>query len=385
MGIEVGAITVADMDWRRYLDPTTAWRQTSDVEKVRAYTRQSFVSIVAATGIAAIVIAVEAGNWFGVGVSAPAALFSCLTLQRIPEMGGQSSGGVSVPLLATLALSAAACLALGAGGTVIVAVLVVIPCSALVSFRLSALASIAVGVVVGLVGSDWWSAAGIALVIVSLAMTVRLSIWLLRIVTELDSARHAAGLLSVAEERLRFSRDVHDVVGRALSAIAVKSELAATLARRGDARAADQMDEVRTLAQESMTETRELVRGYRSIDLSSEVTGARSLLGAAGISTEVVGVVGDVDAAGTESAAWVVREGTTNVLRHSSATFCRIELNSNGIRMINDGAHPHGSRGDGTGIRGLRERLAAVGGTVETLSTADEFVLAATFDTKGAS
>ncbi|MFZ2526528.1 MAG: histidine kinase, partial [Rhodococcus sp. (in: high G+C Gram-positive bacteria)] len=214
--------------------------------------------------------------------------------------------------------------------------------------------------------------------VVFMTMTVHISVWLLRIVTELDEARGAAAALSVAEERLRFSRDLHDVVGRALSAIAVKSDLAATLVRRGDDRAADQMDEVRELAQVSLAEARDLVRGYRSITLASELAGARSLLAAAGIDTSVSGAADDLPAEAAEAAAWVLREATTNILRHSAARHCTVTITATSITIGNDGVRAPGS-GGGTGLRGVRERIAAVGGTVEITGGDGTFTVEARF------
>ncbi|MDD9205445.1 histidine kinase, partial [Georgenia sp. 10Sc9-8] len=109
------------------------------------------------------------------------------------------------------------------------------------------------------------------------------------VVWEQERMRTVHARLAVAEERLRFSRDLHDVVGRTFSAIAVKSELAAELARRGQDGAVDQMLEVRGLAQDSLREVRGVVAGYRAVDLAAELDGARSVLRSAGVRTRVVG------------------------------------------------------------------------------------------------
>ena len=93
--------------------------------------------------------------------------------------------------------------------------------------------------------------------------------------SELDRSRTAHARLSVAEERLRFARDLHDVLGRNLSLIAVQSELAAELARRGDQDAAGQMLQVRQVAHESLREMRAVVSGYRTADLGTELAGAQ--------------------------------------------------------------------------------------------------------------
>ena len=204
-----------------------------------------------------------------------------------------------------------------------------------------------------------------------LVFTVRISLWLLAIVTELDAARGAQAQLAVAEERLRFSRDVHDVLGRRLSTIAVQSELAAALAKRGDPEAPPRMLEVRELAHAGLREARELARGYRPTDLGQELEGARSLLRSAGIDVRLD--VDDLPAGWHEAAGWIVRESVTNVLRHSTATLVEVEYADGELRVSNDGAARTagvagagaGSTG-GSGLAGLRERLAPLGAGLTT-------------------
>ena len=225
-----------------------------------------------------------------------------------------------------------------------------------------------------------------AFIITASMLSFRLSVWILEVVRELDAARDATTRLAVAEERLRIARDVHDVVGRALATVAVKSELAAELARRGDARAVDEILAVRTLAQDSSREVRGVVAGYRSVDLATELAGARSVLAAAGIAVRVLGAVPPLDPRRQEALAWVVREAVTNVVRHSAAGECVLRLqqadgatvltvSNDGVRSaVRPGAH---GGADGNGLAGLRERLAAVGGGVTTRFDGDRFVLTA--------
>jgi two-component system, NarL family, sensor histidine kinase DesK len=197
---------------------------------------------------------------------------------------------------------------------------------------------------------------------VFVVVTVRTSLWLLDIVVELDRGRTAQAALAVAEERLRFSRDVHDVLGRRLSAIAVQSELAATLVERGDERAAARALEVRASAHDALREARELARGYRPVDLAQELHGAASLLRSAGIDA-TVDVTG-LPERWHEPAAWVVREAVTNVLRHSGATTVEVWYEDGALLVRNDGAsRPSG--GDGTGLAGVRARLAPLGAGLE--------------------
>lgn len=210
--------------------------------------------------------------------------------------------------------------------------------------------------------------------------TLRTSLWVLGVVRELDVAKTAQSDLAVAEERLRFSRDVHDVLGRHLSTIAVRSELAATLADRGDPRAVEAMLEVRGSAHEALREARALARGYRRTDFPTEVEGARSLLSSAGIGAVVE--VDDLPEQWHEPAAWIVREATTNVLRHSRATTVEItyEARTGGrgvLTVRNDGADPGTEDGTGTGLLGLRERLDPLGVHLDVRRDEGTFALVA--------
>jgi two-component system sensor histidine kinase DesK len=213
-----------------------------------------------------------------------------------------------------------------------------------------------------------------------LVATTLVTLWGLEVVDELDRAKTVEARLQVAEERLRFSRDLHDVVGRGFSAIAVKSELAATLSRAGATdRAATEMDEVKTLAVESMNQMRELVRGYRDINLDGEVAGARSLLAAAGCLLTVEGDPARVPGQFHEVAAWAVREGTTNIVKHSAATMATISLGEAGMSLRNNGIpeayEDARDPAQQTGLRGLAERLDHVGATLDTTTSGADFVL----------
>lgn len=182
--------------------------------------------------------------------------------------------------------------------------------------------------------------------------------------------------MAVAEERLRFSRDIHDVLGRRLSEIAVQSELAATLARRGDPSAAERMLDVRETANASLRETRELARGYRETSLQQELDGARSLLRSAGIGVELD--VPDLPAQWNEAAGWVVREAVTNILRHSAATTVRIEYREPALTITNDGVRDEDSAAGGSGLAGLRGRLAGLGADLAAERAGSTFVVTAT-------
>ncbi|MEU9368465.1 histidine kinase [Streptomyces avermitilis] len=211
------------------------------------------------------------------------------------------------------------------------------------------------------------TALGVLVTAGSLSVTSAFSVWLLDAVYELDEARETRARLAVAEERLRFGRDLHDVMGRNLAVIALKSELAVQLARRERPEAVEQMIEVQRIARESQREVREVVRGYREADLGAELAGAQGVLTAAGIDCEVSGSAAGLPAPVQSALGWVVREATTNVLRHGNAARCAVTLRTVEGQVVltveNDGV-PDSAPGGGSGLVGLRERLSVVDGTL---------------------
>ncbi|TNC18640.1 sensor histidine kinase [Georgenia sp. 311] len=222
------------------------------------------------------------------------------------------------------------------------------------------------------------------IVLVTISLSFRISVWMMGVVWEQERTRQLHARLAVAEERLRFSRDLHDVLGRALSAMALKSELGAELSRRGQGeRAAEQMLEVRELANESLREVRAVVAGYRQADLPTELAGARSMLRSAGVRTRVIGEDTVLPPGAQSALGWVVREGATNVVRHSSAGTCTIDLAiveegvapAAQLTMTNDGVS--GPPSAGSGLLGLSERLARLGGSLTTGVSGDTFTLRA--------
>lgn len=206
--------------------------------------------------------------------------------------------------------------------------------------------------------------------------------WMLRVLKEIQRANEMQKQLSVAEERLRISRDLHDVFGRTLATISVKSELASELARRGHHdRAADEMAQIRRIANTAGAEVRRVVRGEQRASWADEVEGARALLASAGIRCVIAGE--EVPDEYAEVLAWVIREGVTNVLRHSRASQVSIttavEPDEIALTVTNDGAGTPGSASasTGTGLRSMTERLSTVGGVLEHQRDGDWFWLTA--------
>ena len=200
---------------------------------------------------------------------------------------------------------------------------------------------------------------------------------------ELERARVDGARLAVTEERLRFSRDLHDVFGRTLSAVALKAELGARQAEAGRPEAAATMREVQAIATDALAEVRDVVRGYRAADLAAEVAGARALLESAGVRVSTT-TAATLPAPVSRAFGWVVREAATNVLRHSDATDAGIAVHRDGaaatLTVTNDRPRPGRPDAAGSGLAGLAERLAEVGGSLHAEQRDGSFVLTATVD-----
>jgi two-component system sensor histidine kinase DesK len=171
--------------------------------------------------------------------------------------------------------------------------------------------------------------------------------------------------LAAIAERERIARDMHDVLGHTLSLIVLKSELAAKLATRDPERAAREIRDVEQVARKALKEVRETIRGYRA-SLAEEVEQSRALLGAAGIRAEIAVEATSLGRAVEETLALALREAVTNVVRHSGATACRIRLHPESsacvLEVEDDGRA--GNAPEGNGLRGMRERVEALGGHV---------------------
>ncbi|MDO0926664.1 histidine kinase [Streptomyces sp. TG1A-8] len=209
--------------------------------------------------------------------------------------------------------------------------------------------------------------------IVSTLLTGIIVYSLIRLATlaiAVHEARDDFARIAITKERLRFARDLHDLLGYSLSAITLKGELAYQLVVPEPERAREELQSIVATARQALADVREVARSYRSLSLLNELSSARSVLSAAGIEAHVKV---DYDRLVTEAdtaLATVVREGVTNVVRHSKATRCRIEVTQRdgvvSLRMDNDGVQscPAGRAGrlDGCGLESLTARMAAVGG-----------------------
>ena len=197
-------------------------------------------------------------------------------------------------------------------------------------------------------------------------------------IRELHAVRGELTRLKVEEERTRLARDLHDLLGHTLSMITLKSELAGRLVEQGTrqgylARAMQEMREVERVARQTLREVRVAVAGYRQPRLESELDGARQMLSAAGITCQVEYTIGELEPSIDAVLAWTVREGVTNVIRHSRARHCLIRLIRENeaicAEVINDGLRGQESEDaktrTGSGLSGLNERIISHGGRME--------------------
>lgn len=196
---------------------------------------------------------------------------------------------------------------------------------------------------------------------------------LAELVTHLHAVRGELVRRAVTAERLRFARDLHDLLGHSLSAITLKSELIHELIPAQPTRAVKEVDEVLSIAERSLADVRRVASGFRDLSLRQEVTSARSMLDAAGIAVQAKVDLGPLAPVVDTALATTLREAVTNLLRHSNASRCRIEaLEVDGvIRLLveNDGVdavHHDRSPYGGHGLGNLRARMTAVGGRLES-------------------
>jgi two-component system sensor histidine kinase DesK len=195
-----------------------------------------------------------------------------------------------------------------------------------------------------------------------------------RTARELGLAQAEVARLAAADERARIARDVHDLLGHSLSVIALKAELAGRLLERDPHRASAELHDVEGVARGALRDIREAVAGYRRITLDAELAGARVALSAAGMDVDVHPPTMIVDESTDGLLGWIVREGVTNVVRHSGGAHCTISITTVEpdvrLEIVDDGAarEPGGSGAvgrSGSGLAGIRERVEAVGGRME--------------------
>lgn len=197
------------------------------------------------------------------------------------------------------------------------------------------------------------------------------------VVEELEESRHREAELAVVRERVRFASDLHDIQGHTLHVVKLKVALAQKLVHRDPGRAEQELREIHALVSDTITQTKALAYAQRRLNLSAELENAKNLFEAAGIDVRI-DRDGDVDPHANELLGQVLRETTTNILRHAQARQVRITLTPSGISIANDGA-PDGPLAELSGLATLRDRVAGDGGELTVEQRDGWFLTAATF------
>lgn len=226
----------------------------------------------------------------------------------------------------------------------------------------------AVGVAVGIVADNWYA---ILLSVVGVGMGLLLGSGLenRRLGQRLDRSEARVATLAVAAERERIGRDLHDILGHSLTAVAVKAGLASRLATIDPEATREQLQEIEQVARQALADVRATAGGYRQIRLATEIAGARSVLQASGIRCTATTALPPMPDEVSEFLGYVVRESVTNVVRHARATTVDIAVTTQEegmarVVVADDGRGPSRAGSGGSGLHGLTERAARLGGSV---------------------
>jgi two-component system sensor histidine kinase DesK len=187
---------------------------------------------------------------------------------------------------------------------------------------------------------------------------------------QLRDAQATIASLAVVEERARLARDLHDVLGHSLTVVAVKSELAGRLVERDPKKAIAEIADIETLARTALADLRAAVSSYRDMNLATELRAAGTALDAAGIRSHLPADASVVDSDLRSLFGWALREGITNVIRHSKATQCWVELTPRSLTVRDNGSGVPGD-GTGNGLAGLRERAHDAGAQLTAAGSDD--------------
>jgi len=228
-------------------------------------------------------------------------------------------------------------------------------------------------------------------IVISGILTALIVVALVRLadlVASLHAARAERARLAVEEERLRFARDLHDLLGGSFSAILLKGQLAQSMLPDRPEQAREQLDTLLRLSRQALTDVRSTARSYRDLSVAVEASAARTVLAAAEIEASVLVSAGRLPRELDTVLATAIREGVTNLLQHSAARRCQIEATRDGanVRLMirNDGVRPAPNADDGAGLSALAARLAGVGGTLTTARSGEWFQVVATAPLDGA-
>jgi two-component system sensor histidine kinase DesK len=321
--------------------------------------------------------------YIGGGIAIIAAF--CVVFVLMIADWNRTSRGSTAGLTALFALALAACVIYGGGGATSLWIYVSAIAGLAIPRQRTAIWALALATACYCVTS-LTSHVGMGDFLINLLPVVLLGLAMIglrnhfELTRELSQARETVARMAASQERLRLARDMHDLTGQSLSMITLKSELALRLLGRLPAgpdrdRARDELEQIGAVSRQTLHDIREAISGYRRPTLAVEIITARAALEAAGIAphddAELTLLSGTFDPDAEAALAWCLREAVTNVVRHSGASACEIRLARRGgtlsLEVGDDGRGHAGDEpaGGGTGLRGMSERLRAVGGSLE--------------------
>ncbi|MCB2177866.1 MAG: sensor histidine kinase [Actinomycetales bacterium] len=314
----------------------------------------------------------EAAGWIGMAATLAFAAWyvGSFIVRRRGLLGGwvhpRPGAGVVTVGVAT-ALAVVVCVSVGQSGT---AAAVYVGVLAVLSFRG------ALGLTVAAVNAATWYAAGLLVpgwerdnALLLSMLTAGLAVFgftqMISGNARLRMAQEENQRLAISEERNRFARDLHDILGHSLTVITVKAELAGRLVDAEPDRARAEIADLERLSRDALADVRRAVDGYRELTLPGELARARAALEAAEIRADLPNATDQVPGELRELFAWTIREGVTNVIRHSGASRCTVRLQPDTVEVLDDGRGP-GAGDTGHGLTGLRERATRLGASVVT-------------------
>lgn len=228
------------------------------------------------------------------------------------------------------------------------------------------------------VGLPWWMPVIYGAMLPGMSVS---SLWWWDVLVTLDRARASEARLAATQERLRVATDVHDLQGHHLQVVALQLELAERLLPDDPEAGMQQLHAARISVDEARQGTRDLAMRFRSVPLGDELANARDLLTAAGLQVDAA-IDADADAAPASALGPVIRETTTNVLRHGGGVHARLVLTRTAdawrYEIANDVAVGADIEHDGSGLEGVRRRIEEAHGSLDVRRDADEFVVAVT-------
>lgn len=196
---------------------------------------------------------------------------------------------------------------------------------------------------------------------------------------QLEAAHRRNAVLAVAAERERIGRDLHDLVGHSLTSLTISAQLARRLLESDPEAARAQLEHIETTTRQALADVRATASGMQTVRAATEIASARTVLGTVGIQAEVPTALPPLHEDLAELFGYVIREGVTNIVRHSRATRARITVEEDAVTVADDGIGiPHGA--SRTGLQGLEARVALAGGRLRVQTSETGTTLTATMD-----